>query len=149
MKKIIPMVIAIVVVGGISFYGGMKYDQSKKSNTGGSDNFANLTPAERQQRFAQAGGMRRGGTGGLGDAGFVNGELISIDGGSMILKSTDGGSKVVIYSTSTQVMKFSSGAMSDLKVGDNLMINGSTNQGGSITAQTIQIRSLEQQSTTK
>ena len=56
MKKIIPIfVITLVLVGSGSFYGGMKYQQNKKSVVG-ADDFASMTQEQRQQRFAQMGG---------------------------------------------------------------------------------------------
>ncbi len=131
-------VVSILVVGGGSFYGGMKYAQSK--NTGrGMGAFANLTPEQRQTRFAQAGGP--GGQGGNRAAGgFVTGEVLSRDEGSVTVKLRDGGSKIVFVSDKTQVMKSADGSISDVIVGSQVMITGTANADGSVSAQTVQLR---------
>ena len=59
MDKIIALAIgAAVIVGGGSFYGGMKFQQSRGSIyfTGGFQNLRNLSPEERQDRIQQMGG---------------------------------------------------------------------------------------------
>lgn len=139
-KNILPIIIlAIVVVGAGSFYGGMKYGQSKGSAGGG---LANLSIEQRQARFQQMGGganvgsqraVRNGG-------GLAMGEIISKDVNSITVKLSDGGSKIAFIATSTQVMKFAAGSLDDLTVGDNISVNGTANQDGSITAQSIQLR---------
>lgn len=144
MKKILPIVAVIIIVGGGAFYGGTKYAESKKSagnnpNQSNFSNFRNMSPEERQQRMQQAGGsgMPRGGQGG---AGFINGEIISKDDNSVTVKLRDGGSKIIFYSSSTEVGKFVSGTSDDLEAGKNISSNGTANPDGSITAQSIQIR---------
>jgi len=146
MKKIITVVaIVAVVVGGGAFYGGMKYVQGR----GGRGNFTNLTPEQRQQFMANAGAGFRGGAGqdgrlpagrqGMG-GGFIAGEIISKDDKSITIKMPDGGSKIVFYSDATEVGKFISGTAVDLEIGKNITVNGTANQDGSLTAQSVQIR---------
>ncbi len=142
-KSIIIVLCVAVLVGGVSFYGGMKYGQNKSSATiqGAGMGFANFSPVERQARFQQSGvtaskgqaGMRTGG-------GFIAGEIISKDDKSITIKMQDGGSKIVFYSESTEVEKFVSGTAVDLEVGKTVTVNGSANSDGSITAQSIQMR---------
>ncbi len=146
MKKIAPVIAALIIVGGASFYGGLKYADSKNPSSAGSasnrQNFSNLTPEQRQQRFGQMGagagrtdaGARQGG------ANFVSGEIIAKDDKSITVKLRDGGSKIVFYSGSTNIEKFASGATNDLEVGKSIMVNGSANADGSVTAQSIQLR---------
>lgn len=141
MKKNIIIVIAIIVVivvGAGSFYGGMKYSQSKSPAGRG---LANLSPEQRQARFQQMGGANAEGQRGTRTGnGFAAGEIVSKDADSITVKLSDGGSKIVLFSTSTQVMKFSAGSLNDLVVGENITVNGSANQDGSVTAQSVQIR---------
>jgi hypothetical protein len=136
MKKILPLIIAIIiVVGGSAFYGGMKYGQSKNSGA----SLANLTPEQRQQRMQQFGnrsGNRQGANGG----GFVNGQIISKDDKSVTIKNQDGGSKIVFLADDTQVVKSTDGKISDLADGKQVTVSGITNTDGSITAKSIQIR---------
>jgi hypothetical protein len=147
MKKIIPIfVIALVLVGSGSFYGGMKYQQGKKSVVGAND-FANMTQEQRQQRFAQMGGQggqggQRTGAGAIranGLGGGTVGEIIAQDDKSLTIKLRDGGSKIVFFSADTKIMKTDTGSLADLKVGQSVMANGAANADGSVTAQSIQL----------
>jgi len=128
MKKIIIItLIAVIVVGAGAFYGGLKYGQSKNSRGIGQGNF-------------QAIGAGRNGNGSRSGAGFVSGEIISKDDKSITVKLVNGGSKIVFYSDKAEIGKFVNGTLSDLNVGENVVVNGTANQDGSLTAQSIQIR---------
>lgn len=76
--------------------------------------------------------------------GMVNGEVIKKDEQSLVIKTKDGSSKVIYFSSSTEIGKFEKGALGDILEGSSLMINGSSNNDGSISAQNIQIRPLGQ-----
>ena len=135
MNKSIVIIIAVtLIVGAGAFYGGMKYAENKAT-------------AGRQQRTQQfsgnAGAGFSGGTGAgqRGGGGFTAGEIITKDDKSVIVKLQDGGSKIVFLSDSTKITKSTDGALSDLEVGKNVSVNGTANSDGSITAQTIQLRS--------
>ncbi|MCX6789325.1 MAG: DUF5666 domain-containing protein [Candidatus Gribaldobacteria bacterium] len=141
MKKNIIIAIAIIVaivVGVGSFYGGMQYGKSKSAGGG----LANLTPEQRQARFQQmAGGANTGVQRATRNGGgLAMGEIISKDANSVTVKLSDGGSKIAFIATSTQVMKFAAGSLDDLIIGQNVSISGATNQDGSLTAQSIQLR---------
>ncbi len=141
-KKALPIIIALIIVGGGAFYSGMKYSKSKCSTENSANNSQgsqNLTPQERQQRFSQMGGGQSRTSRQLG-GGAVNGEIISKDDQSITVKLRDGGSKIVFYSDSTGIEKSVAGSSNDLEVGKTVIINGSANQDGSVTAQSIQLR---------
>jgi hypothetical protein len=152
MNKLIPIVIATaVVVGGGAFFGGMKYAESKSFQGRVSQidfqNLQNLSPEERQQRLqelgANAGGFRGGaGIGQRGGGGFTAGEIIAKDDKSVIVKLQDGGSKIIFLSDSTEITKSAAGALIDLEIGKNISVNGAVNSDGSITAQMIQLRPI-------
>jgi len=140
--------LVVVVVGAGCFYGGMAYAKSSNKGMAGR-NFNG------QQFGAKIAGMgQRGDRVGAGMAGgFVSGEVISQDGQSVTIKlmarqdptgqnatGQAGGSKIVFFSTPTQIMKTSTGSINDIAVGSNLTITGKANTDGSITAQSIQIR---------
>lgn len=146
-KNIVIAILALLVVGAGSFYGGMKYGQNK--NSGG--NFSaqalqNLSPAERQQIFQQfrssgnLQGSRRNGIGNQNGGTFLSGEVISKDDKSVTIKLSDGGSKIVFFSATASIGKTTEGTAADLEVGKEITINGSANSDGSVTAQSIQIR---------
>jgi hypothetical protein len=145
MKKLILFIIVLIIVGAGAFWGGMKYQQNKISSQRTS--FQNLSPEERQQRLrelgANAGAGFRGGAGNgqrSGDS-FTAGEIISKDDKSITVKLRDGGSKIIFLSNSTEITKSTPGALSDLEVGKNIIVNGTANSDGSVIAQTIQLRS--------
>lgn len=131
-KKILAATVAIVIlVGGGSFYGGMKYAQGKTPQRSAQGNFGNL----QRTGAANMGGLR-----GSGSGGFTAGEIIAKDNGSITVKLNNGGSKIVFYSDTTEVDKFAKGTASDLQIGESVTISGQANQDGSITAQSVQIR---------
>lgn len=150
-KKIPQIIIGVLVVGIISFYGGMRYRENKTSTSvsGGS-----LAPG--QQRVGgqfgganggiRVGGGNRGGT--MMGGGFANGEVVTADAKSLTVKMRDGSSKIVIFSNSTQILKSSAGILADVIVGSQVTVTGGPNSDGSITAQTIQIRPNLPSSTT-
>lgn len=144
-KFIVTTVIVFIVGGTAGFFGGMKYAQSK--NAQGRNAFVaglqNLSPEERQQRLnqLQADGGRRGALG-QGGGGFTRGEIIKKDENSITVKLPDGGSKIVIFSSSTGVGKTTEGTTSDLEVGNQVVVNGSANSDGSISAEIIQIQPM-------
>lgn len=130
MKKILPIIIvALVVVAGGAFYGGMEYAQSKT--------IARNFGQGNQQRFQGPGSNTSSSQSG---SGMTNGDIIAKDDKSITVKLQNGSSKIIFYSDATQVGKFTSGTASDLAVGETATINGQTNSDGSITAQSIQIR---------
>ncbi|MCX6741116.1 MAG: DUF5666 domain-containing protein [Candidatus Parcubacteria bacterium] len=125
-KTLIIMIILVIVVGVAAFYGGMKYAASKQS----------ALSAAAQQRFGQNGTFANRQNG----ASAVSGQIVSKNDQSMTVQLRDGSSKIVFYSSSTEVGKFVTGTTSDLVQGANVMISGTANSDGSFTAQSVQIR---------
>ena len=148
------ILIVVVVVGGGSFYGGMKYGESKAPQgltQADFQNLGNLSPQERQQRLQQLGisgmGSRGGRTGNRNGEDFLSGEIIAKDEKSVTVKLRDarlpdgqGGSKIVFFSSSTEIAKSVGGLPGDLEIGKTVSVNGSANSDGSIAAVSIQIR---------
>jgi hypothetical protein len=149
-KKILPIIIVVAIVVAVgTFYGGIKYAQHKTSKNlvqGNFQGFQNMTPEERQQQMGQMGGNNNANTarfaGGVMNrgGGFVSGEIIAKDEQSVTVKLLDGGSKIIFYGDSTEVGKFVTGTATDLEVGKTVTVTGDTNQDGSITAKSIQLR---------
>jgi len=82
--------------------------------------------------FAGANGTARRG-------GAVSGSVIAADATSITVKTSDGGTKIVLVSGSTTVSKVSEGAQADLTVGQNVIVTGTTNTDGSVSATRVQV----------
>jgi hypothetical protein len=130
MKKVLPIILAVIISGGIFYYIGTKVGSSS------------TTPSRQGNfgQFSQNVGANKGGANGFQSGGAVSGSIIGIDSGSIVVQSRDGSSKIVLFSGSTQVLKSISGNLSDLSKGDEVTVLGSVNSDGSITAQSVQIR---------
>ena len=126
-KNIIVTIIVVIIVGGLGFWGGMYYGQSKASST--------QSAGFGQMRQRTGNNFARGG-------GFSSGSIIAKDATSVTLQLASGGSEIVLYSGSTQVGQFVQGAPSDLKIGQTVTVMGTTNSDGSMTANNIQVRPL-------
>ncbi len=132
MKKFLPMVIVAVIVGGICFYVGTKV---------GASSAAAARQAGFQGLARTGGGFGAGRTGGGNQAGgFAGGSVVSKDDKSITVSLMDGSSKIVFFSTTTEIMKSVQGLPADLTVGERVTVTGTANSDGSITAQSIQIR---------
>lgn len=132
-KMLIGFIIAVVVVGGGAFYGGLLYGKSQATNARqqrtGSGQFGQAGQAGQQANRAARGGSN-----------FVNGDIIAKDDKSITVKNQNGGSKIIFLSASTQISKFTAGNLTDLEIGQGVMASGATNSDGSLTAQMIQLR---------
>ncbi|MFH1180792.1 MAG: DUF5666 domain-containing protein [bacterium] len=136
MKKIIPLAAVLVLSVGGAFYGGMKYQQTKSP-------LGEFSQGQRQQMFqGNVGASFRQGAAGrtAGGMGFLSGEVISIDSQSLTLKISDGSSKIVFFSDSTQISKTAEASKSDIEIGRQITVSGGQNSDGSYTAQSIQLR---------
>jgi hypothetical protein len=142
-KKLLSIFIVIVlIIAGGAFFAGMKYGQGKGSGSFSRAGFQNPSSEERQQRIQQAGtagGFRTMGGNNRGN-GFISGEIISKDDASITVKLPDGGSKIVFFSEATDITKSAEGTSGDLTTGEAVMVSGTSNSDGSITANLIQLR---------
>jgi len=66
--------------------------------------------------------------------------VTAIDANSMTVQLANGNSENVFYSNSTQVIEPQTASISVVKPGTMVMIGGTQNSDGSVTASTIQIR---------
>lgn len=129
-KNLIITIVVSLLVGGLSFYGGMSYSAQQKSALPGPGNF------DRANFNGQMpGANRQAGNNGT----FVNGEILSKDDQSITIKLRDGGSKIVVLSASTIVSKMADGSMEDVVVGSSVMVTGTSNSDGSLSAKSIQL----------
>jgi hypothetical protein len=137
---IASFIIGGLVIGGGSFYGGMQYQKSQPP-TGARGQFQAGQGNGPGRGFAAGGVGGRNGAGGPGaGAGFTAGEVVSKDSTSITLKLRDGGSKIILTSSSTKVGKMTDGSLDDLKAGTEVTVTGATNSDGSVSASMIQLR---------
>jgi len=134
-QKIIGVIVIVLVVAGLSFFGGMKYASSRSP----ASQFANRA----QNGLNQNGTTRTGNgmmRGGPNSGGFVSGQILSIDSKSMTVKLNNGGSKIIFYSPTTKVEKTVDGVITDVVTGNQVTITGTANSDGSINATSVQLR---------
>ncbi len=125
-NSIIMTVLVAIIVGGAAFFGGMQY-QKMQPAAGGNRQFAN----------GQNGGRRAGGPNGMGGA--VRGQIISADSSSITVKMSDGSSKIVLINGNTMITEATTANMQALTSGKQVLVFGSTNSDGSVTAQNVQL----------
>ena len=125
-KTIIGALVAILIVGGGSFYAGMSYAKGQ--------------PAAGAAGRGQFGAGAAGFAGRAGRGGFSMGQIVTSSNGSITVKLQSGSTQIVLLGTSTQILKSTVGSASDLTQGTNVLVTGSSNSDGSLTAQSIQIR---------
>lgn len=133
-KMIGISIVTLLVVAGASFYGGMEYAKGKSPNN--DMRMTGSMPQMGQERGSQQGGMR--GATGMG-AGATMGEVIAKDDQSITVKLADGGSKIVFYTQTTSVSKNAEASLSDVAIGEQVQVTGSSNADGSVSAQSIRV----------
>ncbi|MFA5185283.1 MAG: hypothetical protein WC551_02260 [Patescibacteria group bacterium] len=92
-----------------------------------------------------AGGFGQRGTGQVGNrtarmGGFINGTLLKKDATSLTIKMRDGSSKIVLVTSSTKALKMADTTLDEFTEGADVMVSGTANPDGSVTAQTVQVR---------
>ncbi len=131
--------IALLVIG---LFGGILIGQHMTGNRGGFPVAAN----GQNFRFGQGNGgpgsqgqfgQGQPGQGGAGiRGGLTSGTIDSIDGGSLVIKLSDGTTMTVKTDSDTNVITTKKIEVSDLKVGDKVTVTGQKD-GDSITANSI------------
>lgn len=140
-NKIISLVVIAVILIAGAFYGGMKYGQM--SGGPSAQNFKNMTPDQRQAAFAGARGTAgQGNRAGAIGGGNISGEILNQTEKNITIKMRDGSSKIVMLADSTKINKSVEGLKTDLAVGKQVMINGTANSDGTITAESVTLTPL-------
>ncbi|MGA2910913.1 MAG: DUF5666 domain-containing protein [Candidatus Microgenomates bacterium] len=133
-KVIVPIILVLVGLGA-GFFGGYQYRNYRLSQSRGSFAAGAGGASGTFQRFTGS----RSGTGARAGGGAVTGSILSIDTNSMTVKLADGSTKIVILGGSTTYSNTASASQSDLKTGSNVMVLGTANSDGSVTATNVQI----------
>ena len=130
-KNLVIGVLVAIIAGGVGFFGGSKYQQSKSLAS-----FAN-----RQGTFRFGMGQS---SGRMGANNFrpVTGEVISQDDKSITVKMMDGSTKIVLLSDSTTYSNTVSATKTDVEVGGTVAVLGATNSDGSVTATNVSLNPM-------
>lgn len=139
-----------IVVGGGAFYGGTLYQKQKDSLVGTSPQNIRqrlqnlgLNTGATSGRGGSGGAFFRSGGAGSGGGGFsggVSGQVINLGSNSLTIKVANGSTRTVYYSSSTIINKSVKGAASDLSANQAILVAGTPNSDGSLTASSIDIR---------
>jgi hypothetical protein len=129
MKKMLPMAIVAVVALVVGYFAGAHFGSGTQQPSS-TRNFGN---------YQQTGGAAARRSGGTAGAGFVRGNIISKTDTSITIQSPDGSSRIVLFSSSTPIMKSVAGSSTDILTGQEVTAIGTTNSDGSVTAQSIQL----------
>lgn len=135
-KNLISLIIVAVILSGLSFYGGMLYQKSHQSSLPKAIGQGNNQTGQWSNRGKEDSNQQNRG------ANFsrpINGEITATDDKTITIKTQDGNSKIIIYSSSTKVNKSTEGSITDLKVGEQVMVMGNEGTDGTVTAQTINV----------
>lgn len=122
-NQLVITIIAVVVVGAVAFFGGMQYQKSQRAtgaNFGGG-------------RFLRA---NRGSNTNFAP---VRGQIISADANSITVKMQNGSSKIVVIPFSASITEATSAGKQALTTGKEVLVVGTSNSDGSITAQNVQL----------
>ena len=137
---IVVVVVVVIAVGVGGFFGG------KAAGGGGTitqeQAIAALQSGGEGGFPGGGGGFPGGGTGGNGAGGFIRGNIIAQDNGSITVKLDDGSTKIVLMPESATIAVAQTGTASDLAVGKDVTVIGATNSDGTVTATQIQIGTL-------
>lgn len=125
---IIWAIVVIVALAGGFFWGKASGAAARASGFSGAFNSSSTR-----------GFVRTGSGAATAGAGAI-GQITAIGSSSLTLQLANGNSEVVLYSASTPVMTETTVSPSALSVGTNVVVAGTTNSDGSVTATTIDIR---------
>ncbi|MBE0448698.1 MAG: hypothetical protein IBX64_11495 [Actinobacteria bacterium] len=132
-KMVAAFVISVLIVGGGSFYAGGAYQSSKRPSyvpMGGQ--FGNMSgQGDTDSSPGRFSGQR-------GGAAF-SGEVVEKDNKSVTIKLQDGSQKTITITESTAINKIAKGSIGDVKQGEQIVVIGTENSDGSVSANTVQI----------
>jgi len=107
----------------------------------GANAFHTTTPQTARGNFTGTNGGTYGSMmRGAGGGGLLSGTVAAKDSGSITVNTRDGSSHVVLITPATTVSKSVTGALSDVSTGSTIIVSGTTNSDGSVSASLIQLR---------
>jgi hypothetical protein len=131
---IVWIIIAVAALAGGFLWG--KSVGTSSSTTAARTGAGRFAYGSSTSAFAGRAGL--GGSTGAGAAG----QVLSINADSLTLQLANGNSENVFFSSSTQVIVPTPTSISSVQTGTMVMVVGTTNSDGSVTASTIQLRNV-------
>ncbi len=122
---IITAIIALIVGLGVGYFGANALHPATASTTA-------------RGSYSGTGSFARSGS--VSGNGLLSGTVAAKDSGSITIDTRDGSSHVVLITPDTTVSKSVSGSQSDVSVGSTVIVTGTTNSDGSVSASSIQLR---------
>lgn len=138
------VVLVVIAVGVGAFFGGRASVEGTSEQAVGQG--LALGQGVAGEQSAGNGSNRSGfpsdGSGFAGGRGgnVVSGTIIAVD-ETGITVQTEGGSKIVLVAPSTAIVKTEEATQQDLVMGEQVMVTGTSNEDGSVTASRIQLGS--------
>ncbi|MGH7175730.1 MAG: hypothetical protein ACREGR_05240 [Minisyncoccia bacterium] len=126
-QLLITGALALVVGAGLGYFGSSAF---AKAPTNGLYIRSGFT--------ASSTAFARGGNQAFGSA--LSGTVAAKDSGSITLNTRDGSSHVILVTPDTTVSKIVTGSLSDVTMGASIVVTGTTNSDGSVSASSIELR---------
>jgi hypothetical protein len=125
--------VALIVVGAIGFASGVAWKAPPGSAGDGGRGAG---------QFSRTGDRATGARTFQDAGGFASGEVIAKDDTTLTVKLPSGGTRIVFYTGATPFLVSATGSPADVKIGENVLVSGSQNPDGSVSAQSIQVRPI-------
>jgi hypothetical protein len=128
--------VVVIAVGLGCLFGGRAWGAS-----GSDSNGRNQAAGQNWRNGNGPSGMPGNGSGQFGGrgGGMVSGSIIAVDATSITVKTNDGSTKIVLVGSSANISLVTIGSASDLKTGENVVVTGTTNTDGTVTATNIRL----------
>ncbi len=132
-KKTLAMVVAAIILLGIGFYAGAKYEKNKLANLGLLKNSGATTIVKKAKKV-----KTNVGTNNIQAGNTVSGSIVSKDVQGVTIKTSDNASQIVSITSATKIGATGTGTLADLTVGEQITASGTKNSDGSFSAENIQ-----------
>lgn len=136
--RIILGIVVLLLVAGVSFYGGTVYGKNQEQAALAARRQGALAGAGANGQFpgqGQSGANARAG----GQGGMLFGQIENIGDDTLVVKDNNGKQTQVKVTDTTLIEKQASVKLADLAEGETVMVSGSQGTDGTITARSVQV----------
>lgn len=132
-KQILIFISITLIIASGMFFGGIQFQKNKSSSM-----FSNIKNGQFSRPDLQQNNNKK--MNGIGFGNMTNGQILSIEENSIILKTQIGGSKIVNITDETKINKSINASIADLVKDLNVIVSGKINADNTITAESIEIK---------